>query len=475
MQPIPLANVGPLYEARGISIDGLTQAHLNRSAFRINSCQFTFPLPDPVPEPIHLAHLYLAIHFRDNPQVYVSTKFDIDNSLSPALADLPLNVQSALWPYIDPAQLDPSIPDEISRPGSHRKAYGRDSGESSTRVAVRGTVSAGGGLTKDEVDALIEAALANFTPGLTENQVNALIQNAIAGISTGGLTQSQVQALIDASLPDPYVLPDAADGVKGGVYSITNDVFDTGTHPGVFGYTINALKHAIHTIVPTWARSGNATLIPSTKLQLPDNIPTESEALAIANQAIFSHVYDWARDPNTDPIPAEKLVNAPSGGGGTNTGIVQVLTFEGDNGLHGASGDPSPVTRQSLVHLAITPTTATSYFRITGQCRMFYTWRTGADRDTTHDVGGSFYIYRGLDTSNPTHSFGTELVYQTNQRTRLTGTQISATPSIDFDVIAIDRPLTADTVTYSIDYNNQSNSLRGIWNDPLIILEEIVT
>ena len=127
MHPIDLADARVLLDARGIDHTGLTQAHLNRAAVRIKALPLTVST-DPLPAPIALASLYLALHYRDNPDVFLTTKEDIDNSLNRSLADLPLNVQSALFPYINTIQLDSSVPDPDVSLDDHQKAYDPSTG-----------------------------------------------------------------------------------------------------------------------------------------------------------------------------------------------------------------------------------------------------------------------------------------------------------------------------------------------------------
>ena len=56
-------------------------------------------------------------------------------------------------------------------------------------------------LTAEEVEAMIEEAIAELGTSLTEDEVQALIDSALAGVDSG-LTESEVQALIDAALED---------------------------------------------------------------------------------------------------------------------------------------------------------------------------------------------------------------------------------------------------------------------------------
>ena len=90
--------------------------------------------------------------------------------------------------------------------------------------------------------------------------------------------------------PAPYVLPAAAAGVRGGVEAVTNDIIDTGTSTGVFGWMISHVKRVVNAIVPA-----------------------------------------WATDDNT-PIPVGKLTNAPAGGGDPEK-IWQYVPQDTDTGL----------------------------------------------------------------------------------------------------------------------------------------------
>ena len=76
--------------------------------------------------------------------------------------------------------------------------------------------------------------------------------------SEGGLDREQVQALIDATvaglnIPDPYVLPAAAVGVRGGVEAVSNDLIDAGSSQKVFGWMIGHVERMIRKVVPSWA------------------------------------------------------------------------------------------------------------------------------------------------------------------------------------------------------------------------------
>ena len=126
-----------------------------------------------------------------------------------------------------------------------------------------------------------------------------------------------------------YTLPAATASVRGGVLGITNAILDAGISTGVFGWAISHVKRAINAIVPEWARIGHGARVPLAKLP---QFPNESEAADAANinahtwnplrvhTAIDSTVHDWARDAATQ-IPANKLDNAPSAGGGTSVDV----------------------------------------------------------------------------------------------------------------------------------------------------------
>ena len=132
MNPVQIADAATFFEARGIPHHGLAQEHLNRAAARIRALPLNLPTTDAIPYPVYLAHLYLALHYRDNPDVYLTTKENIDNSINRSLADLPLNVQTALFPYINLSQLDPNARDAEADPPQHREAYDPTSGASQT-------------------------------------------------------------------------------------------------------------------------------------------------------------------------------------------------------------------------------------------------------------------------------------------------------------------------------------------------------
>ena len=132
MNPVQIADAATFFEARGIGHAGLAQEHLNRAAARIRALPLNLPTTDAIPYPVYLAHLYLALHYRDNPDVYLTTKENIDNSINRSLADLPLNVQTALFPYINLSQLDPNARDAEAEPAQHRPAYDPTTGASQT-------------------------------------------------------------------------------------------------------------------------------------------------------------------------------------------------------------------------------------------------------------------------------------------------------------------------------------------------------
>jgi len=130
---ITLAQANTFFDERGIDAEGLTQEHINRAILRIQALKFHTPIDsDNPPYPVYLATLYLAHHYIENSDTYKTIKRDIDNSLAPAIADLPINVQSALWPFIDESVLDLSTED-YQEEGRHLKVYMYDgeSGETS--------------------------------------------------------------------------------------------------------------------------------------------------------------------------------------------------------------------------------------------------------------------------------------------------------------------------------------------------------
>ena len=57
---------------------------------------------EPIPEQLKILVAYLAEWYRLNPEVDFNPVLkDVDQSLSPALSDLPLSLQSGLWPFVD--------------------------------------------------------------------------------------------------------------------------------------------------------------------------------------------------------------------------------------------------------------------------------------------------------------------------------------------------------------------------------------
>jgi polyhydroxyalkanoate synthesis regulator phasin len=106
-------------------------------------------------------------------------------------ADLDAKVQALLADYYTKAQVDAAIAKAL-------EGYAKTSDIPDIP---------GPGLTQDEVNALIIAALADYAKltdlpdaGLTQAEIQKLIDDAIAKINTGGLTQDEVQKLIDDAI-----------------------------------------------------------------------------------------------------------------------------------------------------------------------------------------------------------------------------------------------------------------------------------
>ena len=63
------------------------------------------------------------------------------------------------------------------------------------------------------------------------------------------------------------VLPAAQSGARGAVPAVTNTIIDANTSTAVFGWGLSHVRRVIHAIVPSWARVGNAAVIPNAKIE----------------------------------------------------------------------------------------------------------------------------------------------------------------------------------------------------------------
>ena len=127
-----------------------------------------------------------------------------------------------------------------------------------------------------------------FVANRTTNPYGRYQQLGTEGYGDGSITRakldSALQGQIDGSGGDggtsqPYVLPAAAAGVRGGVQAITNEIIDADTSTGIFGWAISHVKRVVTAVVPSWAREANPPLQRSdlppfaTILAVPSGIP----------------------------------------------------------------------------------------------------------------------------------------------------------------------------------------------------------
>lgn len=129
-----------------------------------------------------------------------------------------------------------------------------------------------------------------------------------------GTTQGAVVPQYTGSAPRPYVavwIEGATDGEVTGLFegdnALVGDVFadysstglSVGPAAGRLYVSSSGVDPALHA-GQTWR---------ATIARVPPSGLTQEQVLAL--------MYPWAQDGNTDPLPAWKLVNAPSTGGGT--------------------------------------------------------------------------------------------------------------------------------------------------------------
>ena len=187
-----------------------------------------------------------------------------------------------------------------------------ESGESGT----------GSGLSEQEVEALVEAGVADWAE---EGNADAIPANKLINAPSGseGLTEEQVDARVQAGVFD-WAEEGNADAIPAnklinapsGSEGLTEEQVDARVQAGVFdwaeegnGETIPASKLSEALLgVENWAETGNFDPIPADKLiNAPVNDGLSEEQVDARVQA---GVFDWAEEGNADAIPAGKLVNA---------------------------------------------------------------------------------------------------------------------------------------------------------------------
>ena len=127
---------------------------------------------------------------------------------------------------------------------------------------------AGGAAADQTARDAAAAAQATADAAQTEAEVQALVSAGVEDWAEDG-NADPIPAAKLANAPGggtPYVLPAAAPGVRGGVQAVTSAIVDTGTSTGIFGWAIAHVRRVVNAIVPTWARTGDATPIPAAKL-----------------------------------------------------------------------------------------------------------------------------------------------------------------------------------------------------------------
>ena len=160
------------------------------------------------------------------------------------------------------------------------------------------SVAIGGGNAGDGLDvAAVDARIANWAAAGNDDAIPAeKLTNAPAGNPGDGLDVVAVDARVSAGvldwaedgntdtipdakipagiardsaipeIPAAYTLPAAASGTRGGVQAVTNTIIDAGSSTGIFGWAISHVKRVVNAIVPAWAREGNTDAIPAGKL-----------------------------------------------------------------------------------------------------------------------------------------------------------------------------------------------------------------
>ena len=135
---------------------------------------------------------------------------------------------------------------------------------------------------------------------------------------------------------------------------------DAPTLTSLSGLTQGEVDGRVRALVDDWAEAGNASQIPDgkipTSIARDSEIPTTSTIDSRADARIVAGVQNWARDTTT-AIPANKLSNAPSGGGGLTQSqvdgrvraIVENFAEVGNNAQIPDSKIPSSIARDSEI------------------------------------------------------------------------------------------------------------------------------
>ena len=121
---------------------------------------------------------------------------------------------------------------------------------------------------------------------------------------------------------DPYVLPAAAPGVRGGVQAVTNAIMDTGTSTGIFGWGLSHVRRMIEAIVPSWARQASPPSSGGTSLP---TIPEDGHEYTLRGRD------NIGAGGQNDPIQYWERTNEVPNSPGTQSGIGRVLTVTGED------------------------------------------------------------------------------------------------------------------------------------------------
>ena len=100
---------------------------------------------------------------------------------------------------------------------------------------------------------------------------------------------------------------------------------DPGPMTALSGLTQTQVDGRVRAGVEDWAEQGNADAIPASKLT---NAPSGGGG-GVDETQVRDLIANWAEQGNTDLIPANKLTNAPSGGGGLTQDQVDERVTEG--------------------------------------------------------------------------------------------------------------------------------------------------
>ena len=249
--------------------------------------------------------------------------------------------------------------------GSAWEAASQDERDKFIRVAI-GRLSHYGLTLETELENEQEAALANYIRFIFERDGSGSIEppnyviNALqisrtnrpgsfalefsnsptndGAVGTGGISEDEAAALIDESVAD-WAETDNDDPIP------ENKLINAPVGGGD-GLNQNEVDARITQNVEEWAlNAASESGIPFTKI---DSGELQAEIIGNARDEIA----DWAENSNTDPIPADKLVNAPSGSEGSGLTPEQVDARIAD-WAETANSDSIPASKLDNVQLNI--------------------------------------------------------------------------------------------------------------------------